>query len=691
MKTIHKFLLLFSVSLLSVVIIANNAFNQTEWIKYGENPVFKGGPPGSWNEDSGMPFVLFDGVTYHMWYTGVDSNSYTCFGYASSSDGISWDDFEGNPVLTPGEGDSWDASVIETHCVIYDNSMFHMWYTGYNNNITTVHACVGYATSPDGKTWQKYEGNPVMTPIADSWEGTAVGGAQVIKIDDTFHMWYVGSFKYDIGYATSLDGITWNRYEGNPIMQHESFLWTCQVIFNENNYQMYYQQGPATNITFNLAISPDGRNWTPALANPVLERGEQGDWDEAFLGTCTVVSIDDTNKMWYTARDNNGDGAIGYTTSYLHNHDVKVISLFDSLKAVPFYCEVEFTPKANVMNVGMSDEYNVIVKCTINSSGDEIYHDIITIDTLKKSLIECKEVIFTPWQKGMKDECVYEVLYFTSLATDQNVLNDTLSTTIHASNLIDDFESNLYKWTPDTCWDITISSASSGSASLRNTTKSFYDINVNSWIEFNFPFDLSKFTEAHLSFWTKYYIETEKDFGYIEVSTDGGQNWIQLGNAFTGVQASWKKDTRSLNNFCGTGFDDVKVRFHFISDSVAGHPSLGWFIDDVKIYPAPESVSYENFDHVPNKYLLVNNYPNPFNSQTVISYQLAENTHVKLVIYNLLGRKITILVNQKQDAGLHRSQWNGKDDLGNIAPSGVYFYKMETDHFCQIQKMLFLK
>ena len=161
--------------ILYLLVYLNPALCQIEWKKYGEAPVLEEGLPGSWNESgSGVPSVLYDGATYHMWYCGFDQNGYSGIGYASSTDGIIWNEYPENPVLTPGDENSWDGSVIESHCIIYDDSCFKMWYTGYNNNITDVHACIGYATSTDGINWNKYEGNPVITPIQTSWEGVAV-------------------------------------------------------------------------------------------------------------------------------------------------------------------------------------------------------------------------------------------------------------------------------------------------------------------------------------------------------------------------------------------------------------------------------------------------------------------------------------------------------------------------------------
>ncbi len=83
---------------------------------------------------------------------------------------------------------------------------------------------------------------------------------------------------------------------------------------------------------------------------------------------------------------------------------------------------------------------------------------------------------------------------------------------------------------------------------------------------------------------------------------------------------------------------------------------------------------------------LLQNYPNPFNPTTTIRFTLAENTNVKLTVYNLLGQEIGVLINQRMDAGSH----NIKFDASNLI-SGVYLYKIEAGGYSRINKMLLIK
>jgi hypothetical protein len=80
------------------------------------------------------------------------------------------------------------------------------------------------------------------------------------------------------------------------------------------------------------------------------------------------------------------------------------------------------------------------------------------------------------------------------------------------------------------------------------------------------------------------------------------------------------------------------------------------------------------------------NYPNPFNPSTRISYSIAEDAHVSLRVYDIMGAEITELVNQKQSAGVYEIQF----DASNLS-SGMYFYKLSAGDFTSIKKMTLLK
>jgi hypothetical protein len=94
---------------------------------------------------------------------------------------------------------------------------------------------------------------------------------------------------------------------------------------------------------------------------------------------------------------------------------------------------------------------------------------------------------------------------------------------------------------------------------------------------------------------------------------------------------------------------------------------------------------------VPDKYALGQNFPNPFNPSTTLSYSLKQAGHVTLNIYNILGQNVRTLVDEYQDAANYTKLWDGRDDSGNNVASGVYFYRIRSGDFTDIKKMVLMK
>ncbi|MCH8069293.1 MAG: T9SS type A sorting domain-containing protein [Candidatus Marinimicrobia bacterium] len=94
---------------------------------------------------------------------------------------------------------------------------------------------------------------------------------------------------------------------------------------------------------------------------------------------------------------------------------------------------------------------------------------------------------------------------------------------------------------------------------------------------------------------------------------------------------------------------------------------------------------------LPETFALHQNYPNPFNPVTTIRYDLPEQSHVTIVIYDLLGRQVTSLVNRTEEPGFKAIVWNAKDNAGQPVSAGIYLYRIQADRFSQTRKMLLLK
>lgn len=107
-----------------------------------------------------------------------------------------------------------------------------------------------------------------------------------------------------------------------------------------------------------------------------------------------------------------------------------------------------------------------------------------------------------------------------------------------------------------------------------------------------------------------------------------------------------------------------------------------------------QPISVNNISSVvPDKYVLSQNYPNPFNPVTTIKYMIAENGKLKtenglvvLKVYDVLGKEIATLVNEKQSPGTYEVSWDA-----SAFPSGVYYYTLKTDNFTETKKMILIK
>ncbi|RPI18884.1 MAG: T9SS C-terminal target domain-containing protein [Ignavibacteriae bacterium] len=113
----------------------------------------------------------------------------------------------------------------------------------------------------------------------------------------------------------------------------------------------------------------------------------------------------------------------------------------------------------------------------------------------------------------------------------------------------------------------------------------------------------------------------------------------------------------------------------------------GGYTTTGKLYRIRPSITGIGNNHsIPDGFELRQNFPNPFNPKTIINYQLAMSKDVKLVVYDVMGKEIAVLVNQKQNAGTHEVEWNASN-----YPSGVYFYSLTAGDFTAEKKMVLLK
>jgi predicted GH43/DUF377 family glycosyl hydrolase len=293
------------------------AFSQVSWQKYDGNPVLV--PTDSWEQDYGVlgPRVLKVGNLYMMWYSALGSRRLLCL--ATSVDGFHWTKSNANPVLTVGQPGEFDSEHVTYGHAILHQDKFWMWYTGHNGQVWQI----GLATSPDGVHWTKYAGNPVLAVGAPGeWDAAGVSAPLVIYDGETFKMWFNGNGQYvqASGYATSDDGIYWQKHNNNPVLTPTGNDWESSaiginsVLWINGLYHLWYGGTPGGNARgFGYATSSDGIAWQRYAGNPVMLPGAPGAWDHPDIGGFVVLYENNRYKMWYSGYSSTWQ--IGYAES----------------------------------------------------------------------------------------------------------------------------------------------------------------------------------------------------------------------------------------------------------------------------------------------------------------------------------------------------------------------------------------
>jgi beta-1,2-mannobiose phosphorylase / 1,2-beta-oligomannan phosphorylase len=330
-----------------------------------------------------MPSVLYneDSLRYEMWFgtsSGVSVSRPFQIGYSFSYDKINWS--TPIPVLTPTTG-SWDSFTIEYPCVIRENGVYKMWYSG--GSVFNPEK-IGYATSPDGIEWRKNE-NPVFEEGIDPWENDGVMAAFIMPAGNKYKMWYTGYTwsgrgKFSIGFAESPDGITWQRdVNNNPVLEPGAsgqwdslWIYSPRVLFINNQYYMWYGGDNGTIRQLGLATSSNGiTNWEKDTSNPVLSPSPEK-WDASNTHCGSIIFEDNTLYMWYNG---NGPGGtfpmqIGLATSRFVPLDVNDISgAFDTYLLEQNYPN-PFNPSTTI-GYGIKERSNVKIT-VLNLIGEEV-------------------------------------------------------------------------------------------------------------------------------------------------------------------------------------------------------------------------------------------------------------------------------------------------------------------------------
>lgn len=168
----------------------------------------------------------------------------------------------------------------------------------------------------------------------------------------------------------------------------------------------------------------------------------------------------------------------------------------------------------------------------------------------------------------------------------------------------------------------------------------------------------------------------------IDLSTDNGTTWQEISkiNPTTQNYYIWTVPDINASN-CKIRVRAIDFDGNYSTDSNASVFSI----------EGSSEISETSEGSVPNKFEVMPNYPNPFNSTTALRFQIPEACQVAVRVFNLKGQEIVVLMNKKLNRGIYQIEWDGKDLFGSFVGSGIYFYQVEASSQVLTRRMLYLR
>ena len=150
------------------------------------------------------------------------------------------------------------------------------------------------------------------------------------------------------------------------------------------------------------------------------------------------------------------------------------------------------------------------------------------------------------------------------------------------------------------------------------------------------------------------------------------------------------------------GLCDMVLGIGWVNDNCVYVSGCDWIVDSIDYSNAffdsidncnesCSTISNDEITQIPTTFLVHQNYPNPFNPITTLRYDLPENSHVTITIYDMIGRQVKTLINQTQDAGYRSVIWGATNDYGKPVSAGIYLYQIQAGEYISTKKMVLLK
>lgn len=202
--------------------------------------------------------------------------------------------YSNNPVFTAAPGDAWDKKIRERGYILYEDSLYRMWYTGFKSDDNSDTKLLGYATSTDGINWKRHNSNPVFT---EKW----TEDMSVVHHQGKYYMFAEG-VKDVAHHLVSDDGINWSEQGDLVIIKLNGDTiagpYGTPTVYVENNkWYLFYERNDEA---IWLATSEDKLNWKNVQDEPVLKPGPEK-FDLGAVAANQVIKYNDRYYMFYHA------------------------------------------------------------------------------------------------------------------------------------------------------------------------------------------------------------------------------------------------------------------------------------------------------------------------------------------------------------------------------------------------------
>jgi predicted GH43/DUF377 family glycosyl hydrolase len=376
--------------------ITVNSSAQLNWVKCEGNPIIEGSLP-EWDVSKWYPVVIHEDGLFKMWYGGYNWQNLTHqIGYGVSEDGITWS-LNDDPVIPSGAPGAWDR-VRMPGTVLRINDTLRMWYVGSTLDWAT--RAFGYAWAVEENNWNVLPDPVLVKGEPGTWDDYSIMNYCVHYDGAIYHMFYTGIGQgVKIGYATSIDGINWDKdYEHSPVISlgengtfYDEWVMASGLVVYNDTIRMFFTGYDGTTIPppeysyyrVGYAWSTDYVNWTVENnMEPVVDVGAVGSWDERMVHVPSVIVHDGRLKMWYTGYTFDTPWKIGYALGDFITGLPDKLELMPAALSItpnPFKDDVTLTYQLQEKSTVQLDVYNYsgqLISSLLNDVREQGNHEV---------------------------------------------------------------------------------------------------------------------------------------------------------------------------------------------------------------------------------------------------------------------------------------------------------------------------